>query len=97
VSVDLNFGPVDSKVEQAKSEFGRMCKIIVPPPPTPFSNPRAFRSLTPEWNRDFDAALNAFLSATRSVPNIISNRFGYDLPDRNPWLKSLDRGARPPR
>jgi hypothetical protein len=46
-----------------------------------------------DWQKEFEAALNGFLGATRSVPDIIRKQLGYDdqgNKEKNKWLKSLD-------
>jgi len=47
-----------------------------------------------QWHDEFKRLLHGFLAATRSIPDIIENRFGYDDKawDRKAWLRTLDPG-----
>jgi hypothetical protein len=46
------------------------------------------------WHPNFTMHLNAFLGATRSAPDMVLHRAGYDDPKKNPWLLAVDEGEK---
>jgi hypothetical protein len=92
------FDVIESKIVEAEGQLRTMGQVII----HPAHRPGALRHLAAlracpgtiighMWHEPFNAAINAFLAASRSVPNIISNRFGYDQHPRNKsWLSQLD-------
>jgi predicted nuclease of predicted toxin-antitoxin system len=95
------FDVVDSKLREASKHLQTMGQVPIHPRHRPgFSGHHAAMLSSPDtmmvhdWHDAFNSALNAFLSATRSVPDVIRNRFGYDCPDKNPWLLKLDPDER---
>jgi hypothetical protein len=91
------FDVVDSKLREGNEHLKTMGKVIIHPRHRPgFTNQQAAilscsnTLIWHLWHDPFNSALNAFLSATRSVPDVIRNRFGYDRPGKNAWLVKLD-------
>jgi hypothetical protein len=91
------FDVVDSKLREAAEHLKTMGKVIIHPRHRPgfTSHQAALLSCSNTviwhlWHDRFNSALNAFLSAARSVPDVIRNRFGYDRPKKNTWLSRLD-------
>jgi hypothetical protein len=89
---------VDRKLNEARAHLLEMGQVIIHPsrkadfprhlvammscPGTMIHHP---------WQEEFDRALNAFLTSTRSVRDIISKRFGSDeYGNGKKWLRSLD-------
>jgi hypothetical protein len=92
------FDVVDRKLNEARARLGEMGQVIIHPSHRP-ALPRhlavmmscAGTIIHHPWQDEFDPALNAFLSSTRSVPDIVSKRCGYDeYGDGKKWLRSLD-------
>jgi hypothetical protein len=89
------FELVEFKFEKAKRRLDEMGKALVPPmlDRRHVAVMSSGAVLHHEWREPFDAELNGFLSTTRSVPELIQYRFGYDRPNkkRNAWLLPLDQ------
>jgi hypothetical protein len=87
---------VQSKVENAAFHWQRMAQSLQPPERTGVNV--ALQSsgaiIDTGWQRAFYAHLDAFLSAARSVPEIIQCCFGKDLghPEMKAWFDGLDGG-----
>ena len=87
---------IDQKHDHAQFHFERMSRALRPPERTAFSAIMD-KGMGHEWHRPFYAHLDAFLSAARSIPEIIRCCFGHD-PDRRMagWFGrlSVDERAR---
>ena len=91
------FDVVDLKMAEAEEHLEKMGQALIHPRHRP-NMPAHYAALLSspgtiihhEWHSRFNAEVNAFLSTTRSVPDVIQNRFGYDPHKRNTWLLSLD-------
>jgi hypothetical protein len=93
------FALVNSKLEEADTLRNRMGQVIIHPRHKP-GFPAALTAMVmscPEiivahdWHKEFEATLNAFLPATRCVPDIITKQVGYDTHGGDvAWLSSLD-------
>src|SRR5579871_5644782 len=93
-----HFAGIARKVEQARTHLANMGRVILRPchrPAGQTSMPVARLVDVYHVRHDqFDAEVNAFLSATRSVPDLITYRFGLDRPEKNVWLNGPDPGER---
>jgi hypothetical protein len=84
---------VHSKLEAAQSHFEGMGRSLEPPPRTQ-TNVALEASgaiLDTRWQETFYAELDAFLSATRSVAQVIKCCFGVDQghPEMRAWFNTL--------
>jgi hypothetical protein len=93
------FEVVDRKLQEASDCLDKAGKALIHPSHRPdFERHNAALLSCPgtiihhPWQPNFTSELHAFLGATRSVPDVILNRFGYDSPNKNSWLLKLDRG-----
>ncbi len=89
-----NFDIIDLKVAEAEMHLASMGQVIIPPEHCGNRQAHLLSSHTiihHDWHDGFNKDLNSFLPATRSIPEMIEYRFGYDQPDRNTWLLSLDQ------
>jgi hypothetical protein len=89
---------IELKLDHARFHFERMDRALGPAEPLP-QNPvlmaltGAFDAFT--WQREFYAHLDAFLSATRSVPEIIVCCFGRDQHRKmRAWFNNLSAGEK---
>src|ERR1700674_1920523 len=93
-----SFDVVDLKITEAEKHLEKMGQALIHPrhrPNMPAHYPALLSSpgtiIHHDWHDSFNSELNAFLSTTRSVPDVIQNRFGYDKPQLNTWLLALDK------
>jgi hypothetical protein len=84
------FALVGGKLEQASKHLTEMGQAIIHPRHKPsFTATHAAIMSCPgtviahDWHEPFERQLNAFLAATRSVPDIITKQLGYDRPRTN--------------
>src|SRR5215471_11266470 len=81
---------VDLKLDIAAFHFERMAKALAPPERDAHRVAMGLEPIT-MWQRPFYAHLDAFLSASRSIPEILRCSFGLDRhPTVRPWLADLD-------
>ena len=89
---------IDLKIESASFHLDGMGKALQPPERTPYNVvlESAGALIGGNWHITFYAHLDAFLSATRSVPELIRCCFGIDpSPKMQPWFEDdLDREER---
>lgn len=71
---------VEFKLAEAQFFLERMGKVLVPPQPTHPSMMALAR-----WQPDFYYYLDAFIAATRSVPDVIQKCFGCDPKSSKVW------------
>jgi hypothetical protein len=95
------FALVGTKLEQAGKHLEEMGQAIIHPRHKPgFTATHVAMMSCPgtviahNWHEPFESQLNAFLAATRSVPDIITKQLGYDMPRTKPpwysrWLYSM--------
>jgi len=90
---------VDLKLNNARFHLDGMGKALQPPDPRPqnialYASSGAF--VLNDWHLAFYAHLDAFLSAARSVPEIIRCCFGVDRANRTmaDWFNALDQNER---
>ncbi|MBI3407538.1 MAG: hypothetical protein HY040_04180 [Planctomycetes bacterium] len=92
------FDVVDRKLSEARAHLHEMGQVMIHPSHKS-GFPRQLAVMMSSagtiihhpWQEHFDRALNAFLSSTRSVPDIIFKRCGYDkYAGGKNWLQSLD-------
>jgi hypothetical protein len=81
------------KLENASFQLEQMQRALDGPPRTGISVAQQASGtiIDGQWQRSFYACLDAFLSAARSVPDIIQCCFGRDKghPKLKTWFKSL--------
>jgi hypothetical protein len=81
---------IDLKLDHARFHFERMGAVLVPPEPL---GPNFFKAKSGEghdWHLPFYAHLDAFLSAARSIPELIRCCFGHDTDRRmKRWFGGL--------
>jgi hypothetical protein len=86
------FESTDFKFREAERHLQNMGKVIAPP--TLNGHQVALVAsgviLHHEWREPFNDDLNAFLSATRSIPELIQFRFGADR-CLDKWIAKLDQ------
>ena len=83
---------IDLKIENADFHFDGMKKALQPPERPPYTVRRLIRR---NWHTPFYAHLDAFLSAARSVPELIRCCFGVDDSSKmKDWFNALDREER---
>jgi hypothetical protein len=87
---------IDFKLDNAKFQFGQMAHALRPAEPLP-QNPALLASIGAtfdanfNWHQEFYASLDAFLSAARSVPELIRCCFGADRNSKiRDWFDGLD-------
>lgn len=92
-----HFDVGESNVADAEKHFENMGKAIIQPRHRSGLSQNYAAQLSAsgtidyhDWHDEFNGQMNAFLSATRSIPDVIRNRFGYDRPDKNSWPSALD-------
>jgi hypothetical protein len=88
---------IDLKHDHAQFHFERMSAALHPPEATAFTAIMASRGaiIGHEWHRPFYAHLDAFLSAARSIPELIRCCFGYDTDNRmRRWFSALNASER---
>jgi hypothetical protein len=95
------FDVVDAKREEASHCLRRLGKVYIRPEHTGQATSYMIAAMScpntivaHQWHNQFKTLLHGFLAATRSIPDIIESRFGYDdkAADRKAWIKSLDPG-----
>ena len=64
-----------------------MSKILIP---AHLNTPAFAKHATTQWQPDFYYYLDAFLGATRSVPDVIQKCFGDDNLSKKEWPQPLD-------
>jgi hypothetical protein len=84
VHVELWQG-VEFKIGEAQFFFDKMGKILIPPDRHP-----AYGVTAARWQPDFYYYLDAFLGATRSIPDVIQKCFGWDDKSAKVWPTALD-------
>ena len=86
----------DLKLDHARYQFERMGKALEPPAHTAMNVVLEISGamVGGMWHRAFYASLDAFLSASRSIPEIVQCCFGVDTghPTMRDWFKNLDSG-----
>ncbi len=84
---------IDLKLEYAEFHLDETFKALVPPKRTRrvIAMEASGTIISHEWQRPFFAHFDAFLSATKSVPDIIRACFGKDDDNREmrKWFKQL--------
>jgi hypothetical protein len=89
---------IELKLQNAEFHFQRMERSLEPPEQTAFNVARQASGVIIDtgWQRSFYAYLDAFLSATRSVPEIIQCCFGVDRANREmkDWFDALPADER---
>lgn len=83
---------IDLKHDHAQFHLERMSAALRPPEPTAYDVIMESHggSVSPNWHRPFYAHLDAFLSAARSIPELIRCCFGYDTDGRmRDWFAEL--------
>lgn len=92
------FDNIQFKALEARRHLDRMGHVIIHPRHRAgFSQHQAASLSCPgtiishQWHEEFNAALNAFLSTARSIPDVIENQFGYDnhTKQKKAWLNAL--------
>jgi hypothetical protein len=79
---------IDLKIENADFHFDGMNKALQPPERPPYT---VAAIIGRNWHTAFYAHLNAFLSAVRSVPDLIRCCFGVDDSSKmKDWFNALD-------
>ena len=96
------FDLVDAKREEASHCLRKLGQVYVRPEHQGQATPNMIAAMScpgtivaHEWHGQFRTLLHGFLATTRSIPDIIECRFGYDdkaPADRKKWFKSLDPG-----
>ena len=88
---ELWAGP-ELKLEYARLHYVQMIRALDPPPPTAHQVAQISTGaiVSTAWQRTFYAHFDAFLSAARSIPEIIQCCFGHDgHPAMRAWLKEM--------
>jgi len=89
---DKLWAGVELKLENARFHFGKMGQSLEPPECTAINVAlqSAGAIIDTNWQRSFYAHLDAFLSTTRSVAEVIKCCFGYDTASQmKGWLANL--------
>jgi hypothetical protein len=83
---------IDRKIENAGFHFNGMVKALRSPERSPYT---VAALIGRNWHTAFYAHLDAFLSAARSVPELIRCCFGVDDSSKmKAWFEALDREER---
>lgn len=80
----------DFKLAEARFFLDQMDKVLLPPQ---FNDPTwhpAYTHSVTQWQPDFYFYLDAFIGATRSVPDVIQKCFGWDNRSTKEWLQPPD-------
>jgi hypothetical protein len=85
---------VEFKLAEADFFLDRMGKVLLPPRITDPTWHPSYGSSVAQWQPDFYYYFDAFLGATRSIPDIIQKCFGWDRPKDWPVPLDADETAR---
>jgi hypothetical protein len=81
---------IEFKLAEAEFFLDRMGKVLLP---AHITDPRwhpAYGHSAAHWQPDFYFFLDAFIGATRSVPDVIQKCFGWDERSKDEWPQPLD-------
>jgi hypothetical protein len=76
---------IDFKLAEADFFLDRMSKILLPPRLNDPTWDPAYGASVAQWQPDFYFYLDAFIGATRSVPDVIQKCFGWDKRSKDEW------------
>jgi hypothetical protein len=92
---DKLWAGVDLKIENAEFHFDAMSRVLQPQSPGTYTAVGGMTVISGNWHRAFYAHLDAFLSASRSVPEIIRCCFGVDPhPTMRKWHEDQNADER---
>jgi hypothetical protein len=81
---------IDFKLAEAAFFLDRMGKVLVPQwVNDPMGHP-GYRHSAAHWQPDFYFYLDAFIGATRSIPDVIQKCFGWDKHSEKKWPQPPD-------
>jgi len=81
---------IEFKVEEGRFFLEQMSKVLVPLWLTDGTWHPAYGVSAARWQPDFYFYLDAFIGATRSIPDVIQKCFGWDKYSEDEWPKPLD-------
>jgi hypothetical protein len=81
---------IDFKLAEAHFFLDRMGKTLLPPQHSDRRWHQSYGPAVAQWQPDFYFYLDAFIGATRSVPDVIQKCFGWDWRSKGEWPQPPD-------